>query len=91
MSQINGLSSPSTSDFVNSDEYTRPEQVVRVIEDLKARPPQFVVMERTRQSEGPEHDHSGPFVEFVHERYRLAERFAVSRGSRVQEIWELKG
>jgi hypothetical protein len=85
-----GLVSPSESDFINSDEYTRPEQVVRVIEELKMRPPRFVVMERPVQSEGPEHDNSKPFVEFVHEGYRLAERFPISRGARVQEVWELK-
>jgi hypothetical protein len=85
-----GLVSPSASDFVNSDEYTRPEDVVRVIEDLKMARPRFVVMERGLQSEGAEHDHSGPFVEFVHERYRLAERFPLSRSARVQEVWELK-
>ena len=86
-----GLVSPSESDFINSDEYTRPEQVVKVIEEMKIRPPRFVVMERAVQSEGPEHDNSGPFVEFVHERYRLAERFPLGRGARVEEVWELKG
>ncbi len=85
-----GLVSPGVSDFVNTVDYTRPEDVARVIEDLKARPPRFLVLEPGLQSEGAEHDHSGPFVEFVKERYRLAERFAVGRGARMEEVWELK-
>jgi hypothetical protein len=86
-----GLESPGASDFVNSDEYTRPEDVARVIEDLKARPPRFVVLEPGLQSEGAEHDHSGPFVAFVRDRYRLAERFAMNRSGRYEEVWDLKG
>ena len=85
-----GLSNPSSSDFINTDDYTQPETVVRVIGDLKARPPRFVVVVPGRASQGVEHDHSGPFVEYVHERYRLAEVFPLNPGSRVEEVWELR-
>jgi hypothetical protein len=85
-----GLENPSASDFINTDDYTRPETVERVIDDLKRRPPRFVVMVPGQQSEGAEHDHSRPFVEYVHERYRQVEVFVLNRGSRVEEVWELR-
>ena len=85
-----GLANPSSSDFINTDDYTRPETVERVIGDLKDRLPRFVVMVPGRASQGVEHDHSGPFVEYVHERYRLVAVFPLNRGSRVEEVWELR-
>ncbi len=85
-----GLESPSASDFVNTDDYTRPEQVTRVIADMKRRPPRFVVMAPGLASEGADHDHSEPFVVYVHERYRLAAVFPLNRGARVEEVWELR-
>jgi len=74
---------------VNSDDFTRPEQVAAIIQSLQCRPPHFIVMypETTRSSDV--HDHSAPFRRYIHENYHLAQTFYLNQNGRYEELWEI--
>lgn len=82
-----GLDNPTASEFVNFDDFSRPEQVAAVIQALQRHPPRFIVMypEATDWSK----DHSAPFRRYVHENYHLAQTFSLNQNGRYEELWEM--
>jgi hypothetical protein len=83
------LDNPTASEFVNHDEFTRPEQVTAVIQSLQHHPPHFIVLDQEDPNPSDPHDHSAPFRRYVHDHYRLAQSFSLDHGARDEEIWEL--
>jgi hypothetical protein len=81
-----GLDNPTASEFVNFDDFSRPEQVAAVIQSLQRHPPRFIVMypDATDSSK----DHSAPFRWYVHENYHLAQTFSLNQSGRYEELWE---
>ena len=83
------LDNPTASEFVNYDEFTRPEQVTAVLQSLRQRPPSFVMMFPQTPDFSSAHDHSGPFRKYVHDNYHLDQTFYLNRHSRYEELWEI--
>ena len=83
------LSNPTAVEFVNNDEFTRPEQVTAVIRALQQNPPRFVALDPETTPPNPR-DHSAPFRDYIDQHYSLAETFALDHNSRPEELWELK-
>jgi hypothetical protein len=82
-----GLDNPTASEFVNFDDFSRPEQVAAVIQALQRHPPRFIVMypEATDSSK----DHSAPFRRYVDKNYHLAQTFSLNQNGRYEELWEM--
>jgi hypothetical protein len=80
------LSNPTAVEFVNNDDFTRPEQVTAVIKALEQRPPRFIALD-IGIAPANTHDHSAPFRDYIHQHYSLAETFAIDHNSRAEEIW----
>ncbi len=74
-------------EFVNNDDFTRPEQVTAVIRVLQQNPPRFVALDPETVPPNPR-DHSAPFRDYIHQNYSLADTFAIDHNSRPEEIWE---
>ena len=83
------LDNPTASEFVNHDEFTRPEQVASVIQSLQHHPPRFILLDQEDPNPSDPHDHSAPFRQYVHDHYRLAQSFSLDHGAFYEEIWEL--
>jgi hypothetical protein len=81
------LDNPAAVEFINHDDFTRPEQVTAVINALQQRPPRLIALDP--ETTAPNiHDHSAPFRDYVHQHYSLAQTFALDHNSRPEEIWE---
>ncbi len=83
------LSSPTAVEFVNNDDFTRPEQVTAVIRALQQNTPRFVALDPETGPPNPR-DHSAPFRDYILHHYSLADTFAIDHNSRPEELWELK-
>jgi hypothetical protein len=83
------LSNPTAVEFVNYDDFTRPEQVTAVLNALQQHPPRFIALDPQITPPNPR-DHSAPFLEYVHQHYALVQTFAIDHNSRPEEIWVLK-
>lgn len=83
------LENPAASEFVNYDEFTRPDQVTAVIRSLQQRSPRFVVMFPQTADFSAVHDHSEPFRKYIHDNYHLEQTFYLNRNSRYEELWEI--
>jgi hypothetical protein len=83
------LANPTRAEFVNRDEFTRPEDVREIVRILQTAPPRFIVLNPTVVSGGI-HDHSGSFLAYVQGNYRLAQTFRSERTSAVEEVWEYR-
>lgn len=83
------LENPTASEFVNYDEYTRPEQVTALVQSLQNHPPHFVVLSPPSPYFVSAQDHSGPFRQYIHENYHLVRTFYFDYPSRYEEIWEI--
>jgi hypothetical protein len=83
------LDNPTASEFVNYDDFTRPEQVVAVIQSLQRYPPHFIVLFPENPHLSDVHNHSAPFRRYVHDNYHLARTFPLNPYSRYEELWEL--
>jgi hypothetical protein len=81
------LDNPTASEFVNNDEFSRPEQVAAVIESLRRHPARYIVLYPASTGSLDVHDHSGPFRQYVHDNYRLVEVFPLDHHSRYEELW----
>ena len=81
------FSNPAAVEFVNNDDFTRPEQVTAVIRALQQNPPRFVALDPETGPPSPR-NHSAPFRDFIHQHYSLADTFAIDHNSRPEEIWE---
>jgi hypothetical protein len=69
------LGNPAKVQWVESDAYTRPEQVRELLLALQQKPAQFIVWyEESAESPGPD-DGLLPFRAYVKEHYHLAQRF----------------
>jgi hypothetical protein len=84
-----GLDNPTASEFVNSDDFTRPEQVAAIVQSLQRRPPHFIVTYPETTHSSDVHDHSAPFRRYIHENYHLAQTFYLNQNGRYEELWEL--
>ncbi len=84
------LDNATASEFVNEDDFTRPEQVAAVIQSFQRRPPHFIVLYPKRKTLLDVHDHSAPFRQYVHDNYRLAKIFPLGSGSGCEELWEFE-
>jgi hypothetical protein len=83
------LNNPTPSEFVNYDDFTRPEQVSAVIQSLKRYPPYFIVLLPEATSYSNVHDHAAPFRQYVHDNYHLAQIFHSSENSEYEhQLWE---
>jgi hypothetical protein len=84
------LTNPAPVEFVNYDDFTRPEQVSAVIESLQRNPPRFVVLVSENTAPSHAHDHTAPFRQYVHDNYRLAQTFPLHGETQYEEqLWEL--
>jgi hypothetical protein len=83
------LKNPTASEFVNNDEFTRPDQVAAVIQSLQQQPPPLVVMFPHTPDYSAVHDHSGPFRRYIYDHYHLSRVFYLNPGPRYEELWEL--
>jgi hypothetical protein len=84
-----GLDNPTASEFVNFDDFSRPEQVAAVIQSLQRHPPRFIVMYPEATNPSNVHDHSAPFRRYIHENYHLAQTFSLNQNGRYEELWEM--
>ena len=91
------LRNPTPTEFINYDDYTRPDQVSAVIQALQRHPAKFIILIPRSglplNSSDPSypHDHSAPFLQYVHDKYRLAQVFPLKGAiSYQEELWELK-
>jgi hypothetical protein len=82
------LQNPSASDFVTYEEYTRPEEIAALVQSIKATPPHFIVFVGRGANYSPVHDHTAPFLQYVHGAYRLVQTFTLGQSSYQQEVWE---
>ncbi|MGH9596653.1 MAG: hypothetical protein ACRD3K_07640 [Edaphobacter sp.] len=83
------LSTPALVEFVNDDEFTRPDQVTAVIAWMQQNQPRYVVMLPKAANYQPEHSHSEPFRQYVQAKYRLSRSFSTKKPSSWrEEIWE---
>jgi len=82
------LDNPTASEFVNYDDFTRPDQVDAVVQALRRRPPRFILYPENVHST-PSQDHSAPFRRYLEENYHLAQVFSFDHNSRYDEVWEL--
>jgi hypothetical protein len=83
-----GLVNPTASEFVNYDDFTRPEQVDAVVQALQRRPPHFIIYVENKHFT-PSQDHSAPFLRYLEDNYHLAQVFYFDHHSRYDELWEL--
>lgn len=83
------LVNPTHAEFVNGDEFSQPQDVREIVRVLQAAPPRFIVLYPDMVSAGI-HDHSAPFLAFVHENYRLAQILRFRQSSGVEEVWEYR-
>jgi len=83
------LNNPTASEFVNEDDFTRPEQVAAVIQSLQRNPPHFIMLLPEMSSSSNVHDHSAPFRRYVHDNYHLSQIFPLNHNFRYEELWEL--
>ena len=81
------LSNPTSVEFVNNDDFSRPERVASVIRALQQHPPRFIALDSDTTPASP-HDHSAPFRDYIHQHYLLADTFAIDHNSRPEEIWD---
>jgi hypothetical protein len=81
------LENPATADLVNNDDYTRPVEVTSILQSLRDAPPKFVVLNPESMRIQGEHDHSGPYQDFVLRHYCPSATFQYDPDSNVQEIW----
>jgi hypothetical protein len=83
------LNNPTPSEFVNYDDFTRPEQVAAVVQSLQRNPPRFIMLLPQSTNSSDVHDHAAPFRQYVHDNYHLAQIFYVGQGSQYeQQLWE---
>jgi hypothetical protein len=82
------LGNRTASEFVNDDDFTRPEQVAAVIQSLQRYPPHFIALYPERKTSLDVHDHSAPFRRYVHDNYRLVQIFPLGNNFRSEELWE---
>ena len=83
------LENPAAVEFINNDEFTRPEQVAAVIAALQQHRPRFIALDPETAPLLP-HDHSAPFRNYIHQHYSLAQTFALDHNTRPEEIWQLQ-
>ena len=83
------LGNPTASEFVNYDDFTRPEQVVAVVQSLQRHPPHFVVVYPASKNSSNVHDHSAPFRQYIYDNYHLAQIFHLNQNFRYEELWEI--
>ncbi|MCU1223378.1 MAG: hypothetical protein JWQ42_1471 [Edaphobacter sp.] len=84
------LSNPTASEFINYDDFTRPDQVVAITDALQHHQPHFIVLFPKNINVLDVHDNAEPFRRYVHDNYHLAQIFALKGSSRYEEeLWEL--
>ena len=83
------LNNPTAVEFVNDDDFTRPEQVTAVVRAVQQHPPRFIALDPETAPPNP-HDHSTPFRDYIHQHYVLAQTFALDHNTRPEEIWQLQ-
>ncbi len=80
--------SPSSSEFVTPDDFSRPEVVAGIVQSLQNQPPRYIVLFPENPNPLDTHDHSRPYRQYVHDNYRLARIFYLDRHARYEELWE---
>ncbi len=84
------LDNPTASEFVNYDDFTRPEQVAAVIQSLQRHPPHFIALLPESATFSDVHDHAVPFRQYIYDNYHLTQIFYLNGSSRYEEqLWEL--
>jgi hypothetical protein len=79
------LRNPTPAEFVNNGASTTAEDVSRVLAALQKDPPRFVAI--YPQTLEIRDDHAGPFRDYVHSNYCLAQTFEFGQGKFVEEFW----
>src|SRR6202008_3953700 len=74
------LDNPTGAEFVTYDEFTRPDQVVAIVQTLQRHPPHFVMLLPEKNIRLKNRDHASLFRKFVHKDYRLSQVFSLSQG-----------
>lgn len=83
------LENPTSTEFINDDGLTRPEQVTSAIQAFQRRPPHFIMLFPESTDSSKRENNSGPFRRYVHDNYYLVQIFTLNPGSRREELWEL--
>lgn len=83
------LDNPTATEFIGDDGVTRPEQVAAALQAFRRDPPHFIVLIPERPESLKHESNSGPFREYVHRNYHLAQSFSFGRNSSHDELWEL--
>ena len=83
------LDNPTALEFINDDDFTRPEWVEAAIQSLRRNPPHFIVLHAESTNPSDVHNHSTPFRQYVHDNYRLAQIFYLNDSRYDEEVWEL--
>lgn len=82
------LDTPAAAEFINDEDFTRPEQVRTIVEWMKSRQPRFLVM----YPKGPrysDHSNSAPFRRYFEQNYHLVRVFPLIQNTWHEEMWEL--
>jgi hypothetical protein len=82
------LSNPTPSEFTTEAEFTRPEEVAAILQSLQHNPPPFVVLPHLSTNAFNPHDHSAPFLQYIHANYHLDQIFPVDHAQFSRELWE---
>jgi hypothetical protein len=85
------LDNPTALEFINDDDFTRPEWVEAAVRSLQRDPPHFIVLQPKSTDHSDAHNHTAPIRRYVNDNYRLVQIFYLNGSSRYQEeLWELK-
>ncbi|MBB5065420.1 hypothetical protein [Granulicella mallensis] len=83
------LDNPAATEFIGDDGVTRPDQVAAALQAFRRDPPHFIVLIPESPESLKHENNSGPFREYVHRNYHLAQSFSFDRNSGHNELWEL--
>jgi hypothetical protein len=80
---------PTALEFINADEFTRPEWIGAVLAALERDPPHFIVLRPLDPALPGSEDHTGPIRAFAERNYRRAAVFQLNGVvAHREEIWE---
>ena len=83
------LENPTSTEFINDDGLTRPEQVAAAIQAFQHQPPHFIMLFPESTDSSKSENNSGPFRRYVHDNYHMVQIFTLNPGPLREELWEL--
>ena len=83
------LDTPAIAEFINDEDFTRPEQVSAIVDWIKSRQPRLIVMYPRGVHYSDTHSNSAPFRRYVEQNYHLVRVFPLRENNWSEEMWEL--